>query len=89
MNCDCGLGGHNSQPNDKLRKIKDEYESKISNLNKQLKTLQMAKREHAQMLRSQTQYESQIKMLRMDVTEMKKTKVSNSVFDVCVRKLVG
>ena len=68
-------GTHSNQPTDKLKKIKDEYETKISSLTKELKNLQCAKKEHARLLRSQTQYESQIKTLKVEVSEMKRTKV--------------
>lgn len=73
-------GSHSNQPNDKMKKIKDEYETKISSLNKELKNLQSAKKEHARLLRSQTQYESQLKTLRMDVAEMKRAKVPTNFF---------
>lgn len=44
-------------------------------MQKEMKTLQSAKREHAKMLRNQSQYESQIKTLRNEVTDMKRVKV--------------
>ncbi|XP_065212787.1 kinesin-like protein KIF21A [Planococcus citri] len=68
-------GAHSNQPTDKLKKIKEEYETKISSLTKELKNLQSAKKEHARLLRGQTQYESQIKTLKVEVSEMKRTKV--------------
>lgn len=45
-------------------------------MQKELKSLQSAKREHAKTLRNQSQYESQIRTLRNEVSEMKRTKVS-------------
>lgn len=81
IRCDVSfLGSHGNHSNDKFRKIKDEYETKISSLNKELKNLQSAKREHARLLKSQSQYESQIKALKADVSEMKRTKVRTSLF---------
>uniref|UniRef100_A0A3P9N7F3 Kinesin family member 21A n=1 Tax=Poecilia reticulata TaxID=8081 RepID=A0A3P9N7F3_POERE len=60
---------------DKARKIKTEYEKKLSVMNKELQKLQSAQKEHARLLKNQSQYEKQLKKLQMDVTEMKKTKV--------------
>ncbi|XP_075326612.1 kinesin-like protein KIF21A isoform X6 [Odontesthes bonariensis] len=60
---------------DKARKIKTEYEKKLSVMNKSLQKLQSAQKEHARLLKNQSQYEKQLKKLQMDVAEMKKTKV--------------
>ncbi|KAM9815013.1 kinesin-like protein KIF21A isoform 2-T2 [Syngnathus typhle] len=60
---------------DKARKIKTEYERKLSVMNKELQKLQSAQKEHARLLRNQSQYEKQLRKLQMDVSEMKKTKV--------------
>ncbi|XP_013881946.1 kinesin-like protein KIF21A isoform X2 [Austrofundulus limnaeus] len=60
---------------DKARKIKAEYEKKLSVMNKELQKLQSAQKEHARLLKNQSQYEKQLKKLQMDVSEMKKTKV--------------
>ncbi|CAI5665668.1 unnamed protein product [Oreochromis niloticus] len=60
---------------DKARKIKAEYEKKLSIMNKELQKLQSAQKEHARLLKNQSQYEKQLKKLQMDVAEMKRTKV--------------
>ncbi|XP_036963453.1 kinesin-like protein KIF21A isoform X1 [Acanthopagrus latus] len=60
---------------DKARKIKVEYEKKLSVMNKELQKLHSAQKEHARLLKNQSQYEKQLKKLQMDVAEMKKTKV--------------
>uniref|UniRef100_A0A8C2ZXM0 Kinesin family member 21A n=1 Tax=Cyclopterus lumpus TaxID=8103 RepID=A0A8C2ZXM0_CYCLU len=60
---------------DKSRKIKAEYEKKLSVMNKELQKLQSAQKEHARLLKNQSQYEKQLRKLQMDVAEMKKTKV--------------
>lgn len=60
---------------DKARKIKAEYEKKLSVMNKELHKLQSAQKEHARLLKNQSQYEKQLRKLQMDVAEMKKTKV--------------
>ncbi|XP_041652431.1 kinesin-like protein KIF21A isoform X4 [Cheilinus undulatus] len=60
---------------DKAKKIKAEYEKKLSVMNKEMQKLQSAQKEHARLLKNQSQYEKQLKKLQMDVAEMKKTKV--------------
>ena len=60
---------------DKAKKIKAEYEKKLSIMNKEMQKLQSAQKEHARLLKNQSQYEKQLKKLQQDVTEMKKTKV--------------
>ncbi|XP_051979358.1 LOW QUALITY PROTEIN: kinesin-like protein KIF21B [Xyrauchen texanus] len=60
---------------DKAKRIKAEYEKKLSVMNKELQKLQAAQKEHARLLKNQSQYEKQLKRLQQDLTEMKKTKV--------------
>ncbi|XP_077373307.1 kinesin-like protein KIF21A isoform X5 [Festucalex cinctus] len=64
-----------SGSDDKARKIKTEYERKLSMMNKELQKLQSAQKQHARLLKNQSQYEKQLRKLQMDVAEMKKTKV--------------
>uniref|UniRef100_A0A3Q1HSB5 Kinesin motor domain-containing protein n=1 Tax=Anabas testudineus TaxID=64144 RepID=A0A3Q1HSB5_ANATE len=61
---------------EKAKKIKAEYEKKLSSMNKEMQKLQSAQKEHARLLRNQSQYEKQLKKLQQDVAEMKKTKVA-------------
>ena len=69
------LASVESGTEDKARKIKAEYEKKLSVMNKELQKLHSAQKEHARLLKNQSQYEKQLKKLQMDVAEMKKTKV--------------
>lgn len=69
---------------DKARKIKAEYEKKLSVMNKELQKLHSAQKEHARLLKNQSQYEKQLKKLQMDVAEMKKTKVRLVTVDVII-----
>ncbi|CAA9997522.1 unnamed protein product, partial [Nesidiocoris tenuis] len=57
------------------QKIKDDYEKRIAGMQREMKSLQSAKKEHAKLLKNQSQYESQIRTLSSEVGEMKKTKV--------------
>uniref|UniRef100_A0A8C7T370 Kinesin family member 21A n=1 Tax=Oncorhynchus mykiss TaxID=8022 RepID=A0A8C7T370_ONCMY len=59
----------------KAKKIKLEYEKKLSSMNKEMQKLQSAQKEHSRLLKNQSQYEKQLKKLNQDVAEMKKTKV--------------
>lgn len=61
---------------EKARKIKAEYEKKLGVMHKELQKLQSAQKEHARLLRNQSQYEKQLKKLQSEVVEMKKTKVA-------------
>lgn len=72
------VGGHNNQQNDKAKKVREEYERKLLNMQKEVARLQSAKKEHDRLARSQTQYENQVKTLRNDLADMKRTKVSVS-----------
>ncbi|XP_030221090.1 kinesin-like protein KIF21A isoform X2 [Gadus morhua] len=69
------MGSVESGTEDKARKIKLEYEKRLSVMNKELQKLQTAQKEHARLLKNQSQYEKQMKKLTLDVAEMKKTKV--------------
>ncbi|XP_044041473.1 kinesin-like protein KIF21A isoform X2 [Siniperca chuatsi] len=69
------MGSVESGTEEKAKKIKAEYERKLSSMNKELQKLQSAQKEHARLLKNQSQYEKQLKKLQQDVTEMKKTKV--------------
>ncbi|KAM9328067.1 kinesin-like protein KIF21A isoform 2-T2 [Pholidichthys leucotaenia] len=70
------MGSFESGTEEKAKKIKAEYEKKLSSMNKELQKLQSAQKEHARLLKNQSQYEKQLKKLQQDVTEMKKTKVA-------------
>lgn len=69
------VGGHNNQQADKAKKVREDYERKLSNMQKEVTRLQSAKKEHDRLVRSQSQYETQLKQLRTDLSDMKKLKV--------------
>ncbi|XP_077400857.1 kinesin-like protein KIF21A isoform X6 [Vanacampus margaritifer] len=70
------MGSVGSCTEEKAKKIKVEYERKLSSMNKELQKLHSAQKEHARLLKNQSQYEKQLKKLQLDVTDMKKTKVA-------------
>uniref|UniRef100_A0A8C9W313 Kinesin family member 21A n=1 Tax=Scleropages formosus TaxID=113540 RepID=A0A8C9W313_SCLFO len=69
------MGSVETFSEEKAKKIKAEYEKKLSMMNKEMQKLQSAQKEHARLLKNQSQYEKQLKKLQQDVMEMKKTKV--------------
>uniref|UniRef100_A0A674E5U5 Kinesin family member 21A n=1 Tax=Salmo trutta TaxID=8032 RepID=A0A674E5U5_SALTR len=69
------MGSVETCTEEKAKKIKLEYEKKLSSMNKEMQKLQSAQKEHARLLKNQSQYEKQLKKLNQDVAEMKKTKV--------------
>uniref|UniRef100_A0A8C7W271 Kinesin motor domain-containing protein n=1 Tax=Oncorhynchus mykiss TaxID=8022 RepID=A0A8C7W271_ONCMY len=69
------MGSVETCNDDKAKKIKQGYEKKLSLMNKELQKLQSAQKEHTRLLKNQSKYETQLKKLQLDVTEMKKTKV--------------
>ncbi|XP_014212531.1 kinesin-like protein KIF21A isoform X2 [Copidosoma floridanum] len=64
-----------SAPTEKAKKLRDEYEKKLSAMQKEVKMLQSAKKEHARLLKSQTQNENRLRGLRNELAEMKRAKV--------------
>lgn len=64
-----------SEPSDKVKRIKDEYTKKLSDMQKELKKLQAAQKEHARLVRNQSQHENQLKAYKNELLEMKRAKV--------------
>ena len=71
----CLTASQTNQPTEKERKVRDEYERKLSEMQKEMKRLQLAKKEHARLIRNQTEHENQVKTLKNDLQEMKRAKV--------------
>lgn len=73
------VNGTNSvAQNDKAKKIRDEYERKIGDMQKELKKLQLAQREHARQHREIQAQESQLRTLKAELGELKSAKVNRS-----------
>lgn len=64
-----------SEPSDKIKKIKEDYTRKISDMQRELKRLQAAQKEHARLVRNHSQYEQQLKSFKDELLEMKRAKV--------------
>merc|ERR1719189_1721416 len=63
------------QTPEKINKVKQEYNEKLSKLQSEVKKLKTAQKEHSKLLRNQVQYESQIGKLKSEVMDMKRNKV--------------
>ncbi|XP_045770281.1 kinesin-like protein KIF21A isoform X1 [Maniola jurtina] len=70
------LATQSSQPSDKLKRVKDEYERRVSTMSRELRRLQAAQREHARLQRSQQHTEQQIRALRNELGTLKRDKVN-------------
>lgn len=60
---------------DKMKRVKDEYTKKLSEMQKELKKLQTAQKEHVRLIRNQSQHENQLKSYKNELLEMKRAKV--------------
>lgn len=60
---------------DRTKKVRDEYERKISDMQKELKKLQMAQREHARQHREIQAQETQLRTLKSELAELKSAKI--------------
>ncbi|KAK2167169.1 hypothetical protein NP493_1287g02056 [Ridgeia piscesae] len=69
------LGEVESHSQDAAKRIREQYEKKLNDMQNEMKKLNSAKREHAKLLRNQQQSEKQLKMMQNDLKEMKKLKV--------------
>lgn len=69
------IKGSSSAGDDKVKTVKQEYERKITNMQQEMKKLQTAQKEHSKLMRERTQHERQLRTLKTDLGEMKKTKV--------------
>uniref|UniRef100_A0A673BI41 Kinesin-like protein KIF21B n=1 Tax=Sphaeramia orbicularis TaxID=375764 RepID=A0A673BI41_9TELE len=61
---------------EKANRIKQEYEKRLKEMNRDLLKLQAAQKEHARLLKNQGRYERELKKLQAEVNEMKKAKVA-------------
>lgn len=60
---------------EKANRIKQEYEKRLKEMNRDLLKLQTAQKEHTRLLKNQGRYERELKKLQLEVNEMKKAKV--------------
>lgn len=58
-----------------MKKVRDEYERKLSDMQKELRKLQQAQKEHVRQQRELQAQDSQLKSLRQELTELKQIKI--------------
>ncbi len=76
-----GVGGMTNSlydKSDKIKKVRDEYERKISDMQKELRKLQSAQKEHTRQQRELQSQESQLRTLKNELFEMKSAKVCSN-----------
>ncbi|XP_019736714.1 kinesin-like protein KIF21B isoform X2 [Hippocampus comes] len=61
---------------EKANRIKQDYEKRLKEMNRDLLKLQAAQKEHGRLLKNQGRYERELKKLQAEVNEMKKAKVA-------------
>lgn len=69
-----GVGGShasNSQPSDKVRKVREEYERKLHDMQRELRRLQDAQKEHIRQQRELQIRERKLRELKSELTELK------------------
>lgn len=60
---------------EKANRVKQEYEKRLKEMNRDLLKLQAAQKEHARLLKNQGKYERELKKLQAEVNDMKRAKV--------------
>uniref|UniRef100_A0A3Q3M112 Kinesin-like protein KIF21B n=1 Tax=Labrus bergylta TaxID=56723 RepID=A0A3Q3M112_9LABR len=61
---------------EKANRVKQDYEKRLKEMNRDLMKLQVAQKEHARLLKNQGRYERELKKLQGEVNDMKKAKVA-------------
>uniref|UniRef100_A0A3B4AHG7 Kinesin motor domain-containing protein n=1 Tax=Periophthalmus magnuspinnatus TaxID=409849 RepID=A0A3B4AHG7_9GOBI len=61
---------------EKANKVKQDYEKRLKEMNRDLQKLQAAQKEHARLLKNQSRYERELKKLQGELEDMKKAKVA-------------
>lgn len=59
----------------KMKKVRDEYERKLSDMQKELRKLQQAQKEHLRQQRELQAQDNQLKNIRQELTELKQIKI--------------
>lgn len=70
-----GAGTVGSQSNEKIKRVRDEYERKLTDMTREMRKLQSAQKEHIRQQRELHSQENQLKNLKNDLSELKSAKV--------------
>ena len=74
----CCAGCVEMESSEKAQRIQQDFSKKLTDMQAELKKVQVAKKEHAKLMRNQAQYEKQLKTLQKDLGDMKKHKVCSA-----------
>lgn len=69
---------HSSSSNtsdERIKSVRHEYQQKLSHMEEEVKKLKFAQKEHAKLMRERSVHERQLKVLKEEMTHMKKNKV--------------
>lgn len=69
------MGGSIHSGSDSVKKVRDEYEKKISGMQKELRKLQSAQKEHLRQQRELQAQEAQMRSLRSELSDLKSMKI--------------
>lgn len=74
------LGANLNSPDrsDKTKKVREEYERKISDMRNELRKLQAAQREHQRQQREIQSQDTQLRVLKSELKELKSAKVKKT-----------
>lgn len=68
-------GDKQNQSDEQVKKVKSEYEKRLTGMQAELSKVNAAKKEHAKMMKNQAVYDKRIKELSSELNDMKKIKV--------------
>lgn len=69
------LGSDVADQTGKIKKVRDEYERKLTDMQKELRRLQQAQKEHIRQQRELQAQDTQLKSLRQELTDLKQIKI--------------
>ncbi|XP_067931079.1 kinesin-like protein KIF21A isoform X1 [Watersipora subatra] len=69
------LGSKKQQSEERVRKVKMDFEKRLDTMQQELNKVNTAKKEHAKMMKNQVVYDRRIRDLSTELNEMKKIKV--------------
>lgn len=75
MNMSGSVNAGGGQPNEKIKKVRDEYERKLGDMQRELRKLHSAQKEHIRQQRELHAQESQLKNLKNELFELKSAKI--------------
>ena len=69
------LENRGNQSTEESKRVRQEYERKLTDMRSQINQMKAAEREHSRLLKQSTQSQQELQKLRRDLDDMKKAKV--------------